>query len=346
MLNEQELERYKRSIAVIGEKGQERLKQAKVLVVGAGGLGSPASMYLAAAGVGTLGIADGDVVDSSNLQRQVVHQAEDVGKEKSQSAQEQLKKLNSFITINQHGKLTEENAESIIKDYDVVVDGVDSLEVKQLINKTCVALKKPLVYGAAVGMEGQLAVFQGNGCLTCLVETPAAPSCSVEGVLPTVPGVIGMLQAGEVIKLILGMKPVEGLLLYDFHSGDFRSFAFTKNPHCSTCGDGTPQPKPQGDEITCQELNETKGQVQLVDVREQWEWDIAHIEGAKLIPLGMLSGKLEELDKNKPVVTYCHSGNRSLEAARFLQDEGFQARSLKGGINKWTEEVDPSLQRY
>ena len=381
MLSQRELIRYSRSLPIIGKEGQEKLKQSRILVVGMDGLGSPAALYLASAGVGALGILDFDRVELSNLSRQILHPEKNLGKPKTLSAKETLEQINPSVNIEVlNEKLTEKNAEKIIEKFDIVIDGTDSLETKQLINKVCRSLQKPLVYGAAVGTEGQLAVFtQETGCLACLIRSPSGPSCSTEGVLPPVPGVIGILQAAEAVKLATGQEPFKGLLIYDFKKTAFRIFSFRKNPSCSVCSKPL-KAKNQGknmkfprffkkevpspneaknelpaiketvseNEITPKELKLLldKKEVQIIDVREQWEWNICHIEGAHLIPLSSLPQKSLQLDKTKFYVTQCHSGNRSLEAQQFLQSKGFKAKSLRGGIERWADEIDSSLEKY
>ena len=340
MLSEKELLRYSRQLPLLGKEGQEALKKSRVLVVGLGGLGSPAALYLASAGVGTLGLCDFDQVQEHNLHRQLLFTEKDLGTPKTLAAKETLEKLNPFVKLELlPEKLTEENSEKILKQYDIIMDCTDSLETKFLLNRTCRTLGKPLVYGAAVGTEGQLAVFTPEGpCLACLVKTRKAPTCSSEGVLPTIPGVIGCLQAGEALKLALKQSPLDGLLVFDGKKCEFKKFSFSKSPDCPACS-GNPQqkPKPSENEITTQELKSILKTVQLIDVREQREWDSGHIPGAVHIPIKNLPEKLKSLDKRNLIVTYCQIGNRSLEAQKLLAKKGFQARTLKGGLEKWQE---------
>jgi len=339
MLSEKELTRYSRSLPIIGKEGQEKLKKASVLVVGAGGLGSSAAIYLAASGVGTLGILDFDKVEESNLQRQILHGEGDTGKEKTLSAKQTLETLNPHTKIKVHQEhLSEENVSEILKQYDIILDCSDSLETKHLVNSTCHKLGKTLVYGAAVGKEGQLAVFKPEGpCLACLLKAEKAPTCSSEGVLPIAPGVIGILQASEAIKLALGQKPIEGLMVFNTDQTRFKIFSFKKNPSCPTCSKNPEKPKENKREITPKELKQLveKGEVQLIDVREPFEREASKIEGSLSIPMNELESSLGKLDKNKLIVTYCQSGIRSLEAQKFLEKKGFRSKSLKGGLVAW-----------
>lgn len=358
MLSPEEKERYARSLSIIGKEGQEKLKQAKVLVVGAGGLGSPAAFYLAAAGVGTLGIVDFDTVQVSNLQRQLLHTNKDLHKPKIDSAKETLQQLNPHITLQVHNeRLTEDNV-ALISEYELVLDGSDSLETKHLLNQACQSLDIPLVYGAAVGEEGQLAVFlPGEGCLQCIISTPDAPTCQQEGVLPTAPGLIGTLQAHEALKLLLGKPKQRGLLTLG--PSGFKTFHFNKNPDCPTCGptrekqmksassllgDFKTNKQKQSMDIEispkeAEELFQAKKAV-ILDVREPFERDHSSIEGSLFIPLRELESRLQELPKDTLIIAHCHSGIRSFQAAQFLQEKGFQSRSLSGGIERWFLDIE------
>lgn len=371
MLSPKDLQKYARSFPIIGKEGQEKLNNAKILVIGIGGLGCPAALYLAASGIGTLGILDHDKVELSNLQRQVLFTEKNIGQEKTASAGKVLSALNpSMNIIPLQLNLTKENAASTIAKYDIILDCTDSLETKRIINQVCISLHKPLVYGAAVREEGQVAIFtKETGCLNCLIQAGSAPSCSIEGILPTVAGIIGILQAHEALSLVMGKKPQP--LLMVFSGGEWRTFRFSAScslHHSFKAGGkrktmeffhrskkqelvAEPAPALQQEserEILPQEVKELreKGKVELIDVREQWEWDICHIDGAKLIPMSMLAEKSKEFKKEKFYITYCHTGVRSLHAQHTLASQGFKVKSLQGGIARWTDEIDPSLERY
>src|SRR5438094_4454058 len=355
-------------------KGQNRLKAARVLCIGAGGLGSPAALYLAAAGVGTLGLVDFDVVDATNLQRQVLHGTSTIGKRKLDSARERIEDLNPNVKVEAHETpLTSRNALEIISTYDIVVDGTDNFQTRYLVNDACVILGKPNVYGSIYRFEGQASVFYAKAgpCYRCLYAEPPppglVPSCAEGGVLGVLPGIIGSIQAMETIKLILGAgEPLIGrLVLFDALKLQFRELKLEKDPDCPVCGSHPSvtelidyeafcgigaEPSYDGAEITAQELKtewERNPDLLVIDVREPHEYEIAHIDGAVLIPLGELPDRLGEVDGHREVVTHCHHGARSLKALEILKAAGFsKVRSLRGGIDAWAVNVDPSLPRY
>ncbi|MEM3852280.1 MAG: molybdopterin-synthase adenylyltransferase MoeB [Methanomassiliicoccales archaeon] len=370
-----DIQRYSRHLILpeVGLQGQKKLKEAKVLVIGAGGLGSPLLLYLAAAGVGTIGIVDFDVVDFSNLQRQIIHSEADVGRKKTDSAEEAIKAINSSVKVRKHEeRLTSDNALSIIAEYDVVVDGTDNFPTRYLVNDACVLLGKPCVYGSIYRFEGQVSVFDAKKgpCYRCLYETPPppglVPSCAEGGVVGVLPGIIGTIQAMETIKLILGEgEPLVGrLLLFDAMKMRFRELKLRKNPECPVCSDhptlthlidyeefcGLGRGNEHIDEIDVFELKELldkKEPVVLVDVREPQEWEINRIEGAKLIPMSEMPSRVNELSTADEIVLYCKVGQRSAYVARFLHDLGFRkVRHLKGGINEWAEKIDTNMMRY
>ena len=358
-------------------EGQLKLKQAKVLLVGTGGLGAPLGLYLAAAGVGRIGLVDFDVVDFTNLQRQVIHGTKDVGRKKLDSAADRMRDINPFVQIDRHEvALTSENALEILKDYDIVVDGTDNFPTRYLVNDACVLLKKPNVYGSIFRFEGQATVFayEGGPCYRCLYPEPPppglVPSCAEGGVLGILPGIIGLIQATETVKLILGIgEPLVGrLLLYDALGMRFRELKLRRNPECPVCGDhptitklidyqqfcGVPQ-QPERRRTRCDgdiDPTEVKAKIDrgdkfmLIDVREPHEYQIAASPGSKLIPLGELPKRLNELDPADEIVAHCKSGMRSAKAVDFLKQAGFQARNMKGGILAWSDKVDPSVPKY
>ena len=380
-LTHEEIARYSRHLILpeVGIEGQLKLKNASVLLVGAGGLGSPLAMYLAAAGVGTIGIVDFDVVDFSNLQRQILHSTKDVGRPKLESAKETINNLNpevKVITIEQ--PLTSENALDIIKDYDIVVDGTDNFPTRYLINDACVLLNKPNVYGSIYRFEGQASVFYpGKGpCYRCLYAEPPppglVPSCAEGGVLGVLPGMVGTIQATEVIKLILGKgEPLIGrLLLIDALDMTFKELRLRKNPECPICGENRTIHElidyeqfcgvnvtgeihvdlPESNRITPQELVDLRKKgvpLQLIDVREPREQKINNIEGSILMPVNMVENMATSLDKDTPTVVYCKTGVRSARAINKLKELGFKKLyNLEGGIIRWVKEVDPSQPIY
>jgi adenylyltransferase/sulfurtransferase len=378
-LSPQEVQRYSRHLIMpeVGVEGQKRLKAASVLLIGAGGLGSPLALYLAAAGVGRIGLVDFDVVDFSNLQRQVLHGTPDVGRPKLQSARDKLLAINPEVRLDLHEtKVTSANALSLIGPYDVVIDGTDNFPTRYLVNDACVLLRKPNVYGSIFRFDGQASVFHpGQGpCYRCLYPEPPppgeVPSCAEGGVLGILPGLIGCIQATEAVKLILGRgSPLVGrLLLYDALQMSFREFKVRRNPRCPICGDnptikglidyeqfcgvrGEPAgPVAASGEITVEEL---KGRLDkgerpfILDVRNPEEYQIAHLAGSVLIPLSALPQRLGELDREKEMVVHCKSGARSQRAIGFLREQGFtRLKNLKGGILAWAERIDPSLPKY
>jgi adenylyltransferase/sulfurtransferase len=343
-----------------------------VLLVGAGGLGSPAALYLAAAGVGTLGIVDADLVDLTNLQRQVLHGTAAVGRPKTDSAEERIHDLNPHVRVVPHPvRLTSDNALEILGAYDFALDGSDNFPTRYLVNDASVLLGKPYIYGSIFRFDGQVSVFAApdGPCYRCLfAEPPPAdlvPSCAEAGVLGVLPGLVGSLQALEAIKWILGVgeSMVGRLLLVDALRLRFREIALRRDPECVACGPGrsltglidyeaycgvdSSGPAAQS-EVSVGELHRGIGSqgVLVVDVREPWEWEIARIEGSRHLPLGELPGRLAELDPHAEIVTVCHKGKRSLEAQQLLQGAGFRARSLTGGIDAWAREADPGMARY
>ncbi len=374
-LNKDEVLRYSRHLILpeVGMEGQLKLKQAKVAMIGAGGLGAPLGLYLAAAGVGRIGLVDFDVVDFSNLQRQVIHGTKDVGKKKLDSAAESMLDINPYLQIDKFdAALTSENALEIFKDYDIVVDGTDNFPTRYLVNDACVLLGIPNVYGSIFRFEGQATVFayEGGPCYRCLYPEPPppglVPSCAEGGVLGILPGTIGLIQATETVKLILGVgEPLVGrLLLYDALTMRFRELKLRRNPECPVCGDhptitklidyqefcGIPKQAPAGAEI---EPLEVKAMIDrgetftLLDVREPHEYQIASIPYAKLIPLGDLSKRLNELDRSTLLVAHCKSGVRSAKAIGVLREAGFaNLLNMKGGILAWSDKVDPSVAKY
>ena len=377
-LSHEELLRYSRHLTLpdVGLDGQAKLGDARVLLIGAGGLGSPAALYLAAAGVGTLGLVDFDLVDRSNLQRQIIHGTSAIGTPKIESARARLRDVNPHVQVETFGeRLTSGNALQILRGFDIVVDGSDNFPTRYLVNDACVLLGKPNVYGAVFRFDGQVSVFHAREgpCYRCLYAEPPppelVPSCAEGGVLGVLPGVIGSLQALEAIKLIVGFGEtlIGRLLLFDGRRMQFRELTLQKDPDCPVCGahptvtelidyeafcgvgaegHGT------GDEveITALELRrerDRKPDLVLLDVREPREADIAHIDGARNIPLRELPGRLAELSGHGEIVTLCHHGPRSLKAREILRGAGFaNVRSLAGGIDAWAREVDPEVPRY
>ncbi|MGD8394174.1 MAG: molybdopterin-synthase adenylyltransferase MoeB [Candidatus Eiseniibacteriota bacterium] len=376
-LSREEILRYSRHLIMpqVGMAGQRRLRAASVLCVGAGGLGAPAALYLAAAGVGRLGLVDRDTVELSNLQRQILHGTSDVGRSKVASAREALRDLNPLVDVRCHETtLAAANAAAIIGDYDIVVDGSDNFATRYLVNDACVQLGKPDVYGAIYRFEGQVAVFdrpRGGPCYRCLFPEPpppsAVPSCAEGGVLGVLPGIIGSLQALETIKLIIGQgEALRGrLLLFDALAPAFRTVRFRRQPDCPVCGEHPTLTGPVDTAVSCAaeaspaepewEISATEtarrmaaGEIELVDVREPHEWEISRIAGARLLPLSRLLDRLGDLPQTRDLVLVCHVGIRSMQALRYLRDQAgmTRVRSLRGGINAWSEEVDASVPRY
>ena len=380
-LTTDDLSRYSRHLILpeVGMEGQRKLKAARVLCVGTGGLGSPLAFYLAAAGIGTLGLVDFDVVDASNLQRQIIHSTKDIGRKKLDSAEEKLKALNPALNVVKHETmLSSANALEILRDYDIVADGTDNFPTRYLVNDACVLLGKPNAYGSIFRFEGQASVFatEEGPCYRCLYPEPPppglVPSCAEGGVLGILPGLVGVIQATEVIKLILGKgDPLIGrLLLVDALGMRFRELKLRKNPECPACGDhrtitklidyqqfcGIPQQAPKQEEKVAEgeiEVTEVKKMMDrgdnfvLIDVREPHEYQICNIHGSKLIPLGEVGKRLGELDPNADIIVHCKSGMRSARACGVLRANGFQhVRNMKGGILAWSEQVDPSVPKY
>jgi len=372
------MQRYARHLILpeVGLEGQRKLKTSRVLIVGVGGLGSPAALYLAAAGVGTLGLVDFDVVEQSNLQRQVLHHTESVGEPKLTSAASRLRGVNPGVELVLHEtRLNSENALEILAGYDVILDGSDNFPTRYLVNDACAILGKPDVYGSIFRFDGQASVFWASRgpCYRCLYREPPppelVPSCAEGGVLGVLPGIIGSIQALEALKLLLGTgEPLIGrLLLLDGLKLQFRELALERDPECPLCGErpsihrlidyeafcgvgaaGTGDAA--GLEMSPRALRselQAGRKLRLVDVREPFEWEICHIGGSVLVPLGELPARLGEIEPGAAVVTICHTGRRSLDAARFLRSRGFgDARSLAGGVALWAEEVEPTMAKY
>jgi molybdopterin/thiamine biosynthesis adenylyltransferase/rhodanese-related sulfurtransferase/molybdopterin converting factor small subunit len=382
-LSKDEILRYSRHLIMpeVGMEGQLKLKAAKVALIGTGGLGAPLGMYLAAAGIGRIGLVDFDVVDFTNLQRQVIHGTKDVGKKKLDSAAETMLDINPYVEIDRHEvALTSENALDILKDYDIVVDGTDNFPTRYLVNDACVLLGKPNVYGSIFRFEGQATIFAypGGPCYRCLYPEPPppglVPSCAEGGVLGILPGTVGLIQATETVKLILGIgEPLIGrLVLYDALAMRFRELKLRRNPECPVCGDhptitklidyqefcGIPNqphqeaPLPGSNDGDIEPV-EVKAKIDrgdrfvLIDVREPHEYQICNIPQAKLIPLGDLPKRVNELDSADEIIAHCKSGMRSAKAVDFLKQAGFKkVRNMKGGILAWSDKVDPSVPKY
>jgi adenylyltransferase/sulfurtransferase len=378
-LSKEEIQRYSRHLIMpeVGMEGQLKLKRARVLTIGTGGLGAPLGLYLAAAGVGHLGLVDFDVVDSSNLQRQVTFTTADVGKPKSEAAKARLSALNPAIEIvSYETRLTSDNALDLFRDYDIIVDGTDNFPTRFLVNDACILLGKPNVYGSIFRFEGQATVFgyPDGPCYRCLYPEPPppglVPSCAEGGVLGVLPGIVGSIQAMETIKLILGAgDPLVGrLLLFDALAMRFRELKLKKNPDCPMCGknrtitklidyeefcgirgEEAPAMTDGISEITATELKarQDRGEkVFILDVREPHEYQICNLNG-KLIPLGELPRRVNELDSSVEMVVHCRSGKRSADAIHFLQTAGFKKLwNLKGGVLAWADEVDPRMPKY
>jgi sulfur-carrier protein adenylyltransferase/sulfurtransferase len=378
-LSHDEILRYSRHLIMpeVGPEGQLKLKQANVLCIGVGGLGAPLALYLAAAGVGRIGLVDFDSVDFTNLQRQVLFGSSDVGRPKIEAAAERLRNLNSAICIDRiETRLTSDNALDLFQDYDIVVDGTDNFPTRYLVNDACVLLDKPNVYGSIFRFEGQITVFSypGGPCYRCLYPEPPppglVPSCAEGGVLGVLPGIVGSLQAAETLKLIIGRgDPLVGrLLLFDALAMKFRELTLRKNPECPVCGDHPTVTRlidyaefcsVRGEEATVQQTGipemtprELKSRLDrgddlyILDVREVHEYQICNL-GGNLIPLGDLSRRVRELDSSREIVAHCRSGKRSAEAVELLRQAGFRRIwNLKGGILAWSDEVDPSVPKY
>ncbi len=380
-LSNDEIRRYSRHLILpeVGLSGQKKICSTSVLCIGAGGLGSPIAMYLAAAGVGKLGIVDFDSVDYSNLQRQILHTDADVGRPKSQSAKETINGINPGVEVVIHNtRLTSENAIEIIKNYDIVVDGTDNFPTRYLTNDACVLLKKPNVYGSIFRFDGQASVFAphlGGPCYRCLYPEPPppgmVPSCAEGGVLGVLPGIIGCIQATEILKLALGKGSslVGRLLLFNALDMKFRELKLRRDTQCPLCGDNptitelidyemfcgiTPEPETSAqnpDEVSVhdmkQALADPKLGIKVIDVREPDEYQIAHIDGVPLFPLSTLAQRFTELDPNHQYYIHCKSGVRSMKALKFLREQGFKyLKNVKGGISAWADEIDHNVPKY
>ena len=381
-LSNEEVARYSRHLIMpeVGLEGQRRLKNASVLMIGTGGLGAPSGMYLAAAGVGRIGIVDFDVVEASNLQRQIIHSTADVGRPKIESARDRLRGINPHIEIETHEtRLTSDNALRLLTNYDIVVDGTDNFPTRYLVNDACVLLGKPNVYGSIFRFEGQASVFwaEKGACYRCLYPEPPppglVPSCAEGGVLGVLPGIVGAIQANETIKLILGAPDalINRLLMFDAWQMKFREFKIRKDPQCPICGENptikelidyeefcglrqdpaAANVKPELEEVSATELKQRLGQekdLQVIDVREPNEFEIARIPGSRLIPLGQVVSRMNEIDPTKETVVHCKAGVRSAKAIAELKKAGFSGRliNLRGGITAWSNDVDPSVPRY
>jgi adenylyltransferase/sulfurtransferase len=379
-LSNEEISRYSRHLIMpeVGVDGQKRLKAASVLMVGTGGLGAPLGMYLAAAGVGRLGIVDFDVVEFSNLQRQIIHGTKDIGRPKIESARDRLSDINPHIEIETHDtRLTSDNALRLFQHYDIIVDGTDNFPTRYLVNDACVLSGKPNVYGSIFRFEGQASVFwaERGACYRCLYPEPPppglVPSCAEGGVLGVLPGIVGAIQANETIKIILGAEGilVNRLLLFDAWAMKFRELKLSKDPECPICGvnptitklidyeefcglrpEQQPEP-PKLEEITATELKkrlDLGDDIQIIDVREPHEYEIARLPGTKLIPLSFVVNRMNEIDPERETVVHCKGGVRSAKAIEALKRAAFPGRliNLKGGITAWSNEVDGSVPKY
>jgi adenylyltransferase/sulfurtransferase len=380
-LNNDEIRRYSRHLILpeVGLAGQKKICSASVLCIGAGGLGSPIAMYLAAAGIGKLGLLDFDAVDFSNLQRQIIHSTADVGRPKTESAKETIQGINPNVEVILHQtRISSENALEIIGAYDIVVDGTDNFPTRYLTNDACVLLKKPNVYGSIFRFEGQASVFAphlGGPCYRCLYPEPPppgmVPSCAEGGVLGVLPGIIGCIQATEILKLALGKGSslIGRLCLFNALDMKFRELKLRRDPQCPICGENATitelidyeqfcgiTPEPAGplvnpDEVSVREmkaaLENAKLGIRVLDVREPDEYQIARVNGVPLFPLSTLPQRFTELDPNQQYYLHCKAGVRSLKALRFLKEQGFKyVKSVKGGINAWSDEIDSSVPKY
>ena len=380
-LSNEQIRRYSRHLILpeVGVEGQKKICSTSVLCVGAGGLGSPLALYLAAAGIGRLGIVDFDRVELSNLQRQILHAGDEVGQSKVQSAKRSIHRVNSGVEVVLHEtRLTSNNALEILGGYDIVVDGTDNFPTRYLTNDACVLLKKPNVYGSIFRFEGQASLFAphlGGPCYRCLYPEPpppgSVPSCAEGGVLGVLPGVIGMIQATEVLKLAVGMGTnlLNRLLLYDALEMKFRELKLRRDPQCPICGEhpkitqlidyeafcGLNEPavdqSMHPDEVSVQQLKRALDNpglgIRAIDVREPGEYDIAHIKGVPLLPLSQLARRFKELNPEQAYYITCKVGMRSLHAVQFLREQGFKnLKSVRGGIAAWSEEIDPDVPKY
>jgi molybdopterin/thiamine biosynthesis adenylyltransferase/rhodanese-related sulfurtransferase len=380
-LSNDEIRRYSRHLILpeVGMAGQKKICSTSVLCIGAGGLGSPIAMYLAAAGIGKIGVVDFDTVDFSNLQRQLLHGTNDVGRSKAESAKETINDLNPNVEVVIHNtRLSSENALEIVAQYDIVVDGTDNFPTRYLTNDACVLLRKPNVYGSIFRFEGQASVFAphlGGPCYRCLYPEPPppgmVPSCAEGGVLGVLPGIIGCIQATEILKLALGKGSslIGRLMLFNALDMKFKELKLRRDPKCPLCGEkptitrlidyeqfcgilpepAVPDRNP--DEVTVQDmkaaLDDPKLGIRVIDVREPDEYQIARIQGVPLVPLSLLPQRFTELDPNQQLYIHCKSGVRSMKALRFLREQGFKyAKSVKGGIAAWSDQIDPGVAKY
>jgi sulfur-carrier protein adenylyltransferase/sulfurtransferase len=381
VLSNDEIRRYSRHLILpeVGLAGQKKICSTSVLCIGAGGLGSPIAMYLAAAGIGKIGLVDFDSVDFSNLQRQIIHTTDDVGRPKTQSAKETINAINPNVEVVAHNaRISSENALELIAPYDVVVDGTDNFPTRYLTNDACVLLKKANAYGSIFRFEGQASVFAphlGGPCYRCLYPEPPppgmVPSCAEGGVLGVLPGIIGCIQATEILKLALGKGSslVGRLLLFNALDMKFRELKLRRDPQCPICGDNptitqlidyeqfcgiapeTEAAAANPDEVTIRDmkkaLDDASLGIKVIDVREPDEYQIAHIIGVPLIPLSVLEKRFTELDPNQQIYIHCKSGIRSMKALKFLREQGFKyLKSVKGGISAWSDEIDSSVPKY
>lgn len=380
-LNNEEIRRYSRHLILpeVGLAGQKKICSTSVLCIGAGGLGSPIAMYLAAAGIGKIGLVDFDVVDFSNLQRQIIHGTEDVGRPKTESAKETINSINPNVEVVIHNtRISSENALDLIGAYDIVVDGTDNFPTRYLTNDACVLLRKANAYGSIFRFEGQASVFAphlGGPCYRCLYPEPPppgmVPSCAEGGVLGVLPGIIGCIQATEILKLALGKGSslIGRLLLFEALDMKFRELKLRRDPQCPLCGEnptitklvdydqfcGIPaepvSSSANPDEVSVQEmkraLEDKSLNIRVIDVRDPDEYQIAHVAGVPQIPLGSLPQRFTELDPNQTIYLHCKSGVRSMKALRFLKEQGFKyVKSVKGGIHAWADEIDSSMPKY
>ncbi len=380
-LTNEEIRRYSRHLILpeVGLAGQKKIRNTSVLCIGAGGLGSPIAMYLAAAGIGRIGIVDFDTVDYSNLQRQILHADSDVGVSKAESAKATLNALNPNVDVVLYKtRIASDNALDLIRPYDIVVDGTDNFPTRYLTNDACVLLKKPNVYGSIFRFEGQASVFAphlGGPCYRCLYPEPPppgmVPSCAEGGVLGVLPGIIGCIQATEILKLALGKGTslIGRLQLFNALDMKFRELKLRRDPKCPICGDHptitelidydhfcgvVPEPTTPGhnpDEVTVQDmkkaLDDPKLGIRVIDVRDPDEYEIAHVQGVPQIPLGTLPQRFTELDPNTQIYLHCKSGKRSMKALEFLRQQGFKyVKSVKGGISAWSDEIDHNVPKY
>ncbi len=380
-LNNDEIRRYSRHLILpeVGLAGQKKICSTSVLCIGAGGLGSPIAMYLAAAGIGKIGLLDFDTVDFSNLQRQIIHGTDDVGRPKTDSARDTIKRINPNVEVVIHNtRISAENAMEIISQYDIVVDGTDNFPTRYLTNDACVLLKKPNVYGSIFRFEGQASVFAphlGGPCYRCLYPEPPppgmVPSCAEGGVLGVLPGIVGCIQATEILKLALGKGSslVGRLLLFNALDMKFRELKLRRDPQCPLCGENPSitklidyemfcgilpepaNPAANPDEVDVHEMKRAidnpKLNIKVIDVRDPDEYQIAHIDGVPQIPLASLPQRFTELDPNQQIYLHCKSGMRSMKALQFLRERGFKyVKSVKGGINAWSDEIDHGVAKY